>query len=162
MEFKDNLRVLAEAIERESVLIHRSALIDGYKELFKLNTIGVGKFVKKAAELGGKKGAITLKERYEVMTDKLSEALDLLTIIAESSRLITFMETSVENMEIQIEGSILVEAIPQSKKPVCEPMAGFFAGFLTELLQSKYSIVEVSCQAQGHEKCTFKIKKEAK
>jgi len=162
MEFRDNLRILAEAIERESVLIHRSALIDGYKELFKLNKLGIGAFVKKAAELGGKKGAITLKERYEVTTDKLSEALDLLTIIAESSRLITFMETSVENMEIYVEGSILVEAIPESKKPVCEPMAGFFSGFLTELLQTKYNVVEVSCQAQGHEKCTFKIKKEAK
>ncbi len=162
MEFRDNLRILAEAIERESVLIHRSALIDGYKELFKLNTIGVGKFVKKAAELGGKKGAITLKERYEVATDKLSEALDLLTIIAESSRLITFMEYSLENMELYIEGSILVEAIPQSKKPVCEPMSGFFSGFLTELLQTKYNITETQCQAQGHEKCIFKIKKEAK
>ncbi|GAB6078556.1 4-vinyl reductase [Hydrogenobaculum acidophilum] len=160
MEFRDNLRILAEAIERESVLIHRSALIDGYKELFKLNAIGVGKFVKKAAELGGKKGAITLKERYEVTTDKLSEALDLLTIIAESSRLITFMETSLEKMEIYIEGSILVEAIPESKKPVCEPMAGFFSGFLTELLQTKYNVTEISCQAQGHEKCVFKIKKE--
>ncbi len=160
MEFKDNLRILAEAIERESVLIHRSALIDGYKELFKLNTIGVGKFVKKAAELGGKKGAITLKERYEVSTDKLTEALDLLTIIAESSRLITFLEYSIENMEIYVEGSILVEAIPQSKKPVCEPMAGFFAGFLSELLQAKYSVEEISCQAQGKEKCIFKIKKE--
>lgn len=160
MEFKDNLRILAEAIERESVLIHRSALIDGYRELFKLNVVGVGKFVKKAAELGGKKGAITLKERYGVSTDKLSEALDLLTIIAESSRLITFMEYSIENMEIYVEGSILVEAIPQSKKPVCEPMAGFFSGFLSELLQSKYSVEEISCQAQGKEKCVFKIKKE--
>ena len=120
----------------------------------------MGKFIKKAAELGGKKGAITLKERYEVSTDKLSEALDLLTIISESSRLITFLEYSLDNMEIYVEGSILVEAIPKSKKPVCEPMAGFFSGFLSELLQAKYSITELSCQAQGKDNCVFKIKKE--
>lgn len=158
MEFKDNLKALAEAIEKESVLIHRSALIDGYKELFKLSGFGIGKFINKAAELGGKKGAITLKERYGVSTDILSEALDLLSIIAESSRLITFMEYNLEKMEIYMEGSILVEAIGESKKPVCEPIGAFFKGFLKELLGKKFEVTEVECQAQGKERCIFKLK----
>ena len=155
---KDNIRALAEAIERESVLIHRDALIDGYRDVYKLSKLGIDRIIKKAAEYGGKKGARTLKERYGVYTDRLDEALELLTIIAESSRLIDLLEYDIETMEIRVEGSILVEAIGKSQKPVCKPMAGFFKGFLTDLLDKKYEVEEVSCAAQGHEKCTFKIK----
>ncbi len=160
MEFGEKLMMLTEAIASESVLIHKSALIDGYKELFKLNIMGVGKFIRKAAELGGKKGAITLEDRYNISTKNLSEALDLLAIIAESSRVITFLEYSLDNMEIYIDGSLLVEAVPQNKKPVCDPIAGFFSGFLSELLKSKYNVVETSCKPQGKERCIFKIEKE--
>jgi len=155
---KDNIRALAEAIERESVLIHRDALIDGYRDIHKLSRLGIEGIVRKAAEYGGKKGARTLKERYGVFTDRLDEALELLTIIAESSRLIDLFEFDLSSMEIYVEGSILVEAVGKSQKPVCRPMASFFKGFLTELLGRKFEVEEVSCTAQGHERCTFKIK----
>lgn len=42
-------------------------------------------------------------------------------------------------------------------KPVCEPMAGFFEGFLGELLNKKISVKEIKCRAQGAERCVFKI-----
>ncbi len=155
---KDNIRALAEAIERESVLIHRDALIDGYRDVYKLSKLGIDRIIKKAAEYGGKKGAKTLKERYGVYTDRLDEALELLTIIAESSRLIDLFEYDLESMEIYIEGSILVEAIGKSQKPVCKPMAGFFKGFLTDLLDKKFEVEEVTCAAQGYERCTFRVK----
>ncbi len=155
---KDNIKALAEAIERESVLIHRDALIDGYRDLHKLSKFGIDRIIKKAAEYGGKKGAKTLKERYGVFTDRLDEALELLTILAESSRLVNLLEFDINSMEIYVEGSILVEAIGSSKKPVCKPMAGFFKGFLSELLGKKFDVEEVSCAAQGNEKCVFKIK----
>ncbi|WP_457601622.1 V4R domain-containing protein [Hydrogenivirga sp.] len=155
---KDNIRALAEAIERESVLIHRDALIDGYRDVYKLSKLGIDRIIKKAAEYGGRKGAKTLKERYGVYTDRLDEALELLTIIAESSRLIDLLEYDLDSMEIHIEGSILVEAIGKSQKPVCKPMAGFFKGFLTDLLDKKYEVEEVACAAQGYDKCTFRIK----
>jgi len=155
---KDNIRALAEAIERESVLIHRDALIDGYRDVYKLSKLGIDRIIKKAAEYGGRKGAKTLRERYGVYTDRLDEALELLTIIAESSRLIDLLEYDIESMQIQIEGSILVEAIGKSQKPVCKPMAGFFKGFLSDLLDKKFEVEEVSCAAQGYEKCTFRIK----
>jgi len=153
----DKLRILAEAIERESVLIHRAALIDGYKDLHKLSKFGIDKIIKKATEYGGKKGARILKDRYNLYTDRLDEALDILTIIAESSRLLDIFEYDIEKMEIRVEGSILVEAIGESKKPVCEPMAGFFKGFLSELLEKNIDVKEVQCQAQGKDKCIFKI-----
>jgi Predicted hydrocarbon binding protein (contains V4R domain) len=78
-------------------------------------------------------------------------------VIAESSRLIDVFEFDIDAMEIRVEGSILVEAVGSSKKPVCEPMAGFFAGFLSELLGKKVEVKETACAAQGHEKCIFKI-----
>ncbi len=155
---KDNIRALAEAIERESVLIHRDALIDGYRDIYKLSKFGIDRIIKKAAEYGGKKGAKTLKERYGVYTDRLDEALELLTIIAESSRLIDLFEFDLPSMEIYVEGSILVEAIGKSQKPVCKPMAGFFKGFLTDLLDRKFDVEEVTCAAQGYDRCTFRIK----
>jgi len=155
---KDNIKALAEAIERESVLIHRDALIDGYRDVYKLSKLGIDRIIKKAAEYGGKKGAKTLKERYGVYTDRLDEALELLTIIAESSRLIDLMEFDISSMEIYVEGSILVEAIGKSQKPVCKPMAGFFKGFLSDLLDRKFEIEEVTCASQGYEKCTFRVK----
>ncbi len=155
---KDNIRALAEAIERESVLIHRDALIDGYRDVYKLSRFGIDRIIKKAAEYGGKKGAKTLKERYGVYTDRLDEALELLTIIAESSRLIDLMEYDLESKEIYVEGSILVEAIGKSQKPVCKPMAGFFKGFLTDLLDKKFEVEEITCAAQGYDRCTFRIK----
>ncbi len=154
----DKLRILAEAIERESVLIHRAALIDGYKDLHKLSKLGIDKIIKKATEYGGKKGARILKDRYNLYTDRLDEALDILTIIAESSRLLDIFEYDIEKMEIKVEGSILVEAVGTSEKPVCEPMAGFFKGFLSELLEKSIEVKEIQCQAQGKEKCVFKIK----
>ncbi len=155
---KDNIRALAEAIERESVLIHRDALIDGYRDIYKLSKLGIDRVIKKAAEYGGRKGAKTLKERYGIYTDRLDEALELLTIIAESSRLIDLMEYNIDTLQIHVEGSILVEAIGKSQKPVCKPMAGFFKGFLTELLDRKYEVDEVTCAAQGYERCTFRIR----
>ncbi len=155
---KDHIKALAEAIERESVLIHRDALIDGYKDIHRLSKFGIDRIIKKAAEYGGKKGAKTLRERYGVYTDRLDEALELLTIIAESSRLIDLMEYDLDKMEIYVEGSILVEAVGKSEKPVCKPMAGFFKGFLTDLLDKKFEIEETSCAAQGNKRCTFKIK----
>ncbi len=155
---KDNIKALAEAIERESVLIHRDALIDGYRDVHRFSKFGIDKLIKKAAEYGGKKGAKTLKERYGVYTDRLDEALELLTIIAESSRLIDFFEFDLNTMEIHVEGSILVEAVGKNEKPVCKPMAGFFKGFLSELLERKFEVEEVSCAAQGYERCTFKIR----
>ncbi|HIC97991.1 MAG TPA: 4-vinyl reductase [Aquificaceae bacterium] len=155
---KDNIKALAEAIERESVLIHRDALIDGYRDAYKLSRFGMDRVIKKAAEYGGKKGARTLKERYGVYTDRLDEALELLTIIAESSRLIDLMEFDMEKMEIYVEGSILVDAVGKSQKPTCRPMAGFFKGFLMELLGKRFEVEEVSCEAQGRERCTFRIR----
>ncbi len=155
---KDNIKALAEAIERESVLIHRDALIDGYRDVHKFAKFGIDRLIQKAAEYGGRKGARTLKERYGVYTDRLDEALELLTIIAESSRLIDFFEFDLSNMVIQVEGSILVEAVGKSEKPVCRPMAGFFKGFLSELLDKKFDVEEISCTAQGYGRCTFKIK----
>jgi predicted hydrocarbon binding protein len=133
----DKFRALAEAIERESVLVHRAALIDGYRDIYKFSNLGIDKLIKKATEYGGKKGAKILKERYGVITDRLDEALEILTVIAESSRLIDVFEFDMDTMEIRVEGSILVEAVGSSKKPVCEPMAGFFSGFLSELLGKK-------------------------
>ena len=153
----DKFRALAEAIERESVLVHRAALIDGYRDIYKYSTFGIDKLIKKAAEYGGKKGAKILKERYGVYTDRLDEALEMLTVIAESSRLIEVFEFDVEAKEIRVEGSILVEAVGKSSKPICEPMAGFFAGFLSELLEKKIDVKETKCAAQGHERCVFKI-----
>ncbi|MFN3598180.1 MAG: V4R domain-containing protein [Aquificaceae bacterium] len=159
MEYlKDKFRALAEAIERESVLVHRAALIDGYRDLYKLNRLGIDKVIKKATEYGGKKGAKILKERYGIYTDRLDEALDILTVVAESSRLLDVFEYDLDNMEIRVDGSILVEAVGESKKPVCEPMAGFFEGFLSELLEKKIGVKEVACKAQGSERCIFKIR----
>ncbi len=154
---ESTLRAIAEAIERESVLIHRDALIDGYREIMKLSKLGADMIVRKAAEYGGKKGAITLKERYGVYTDIFEDAMKFLSVIAESSRMIDLFEYNISSMEIHIEGSILVEAVGSSDKPVCKPMASFFKGFLTELLGKEVNVQEVSCQAQGKEKCVFKI-----
>jgi len=158
MEYlKDKFRALVEAIEKESVLVHRAALVDGYRDIYKLNKLGIDKVIKKATNYGGKKGAKILKERYGIYTDRLDEALDILTVIAESSRLLDVFEYDLDKMEIRVDGSILVEAIESSKSPVCEPMAGFFEGFLSELLDKKISVKEVACKAQGHERCIFKI-----
>ncbi|RMH80351.1 MAG: 4-vinyl reductase [Acidobacteria bacterium] len=158
MEYlKDKFRALAEAIERESVLIHRAALVDGYKDLYKFSKLGLDKVIKKATEYGGRKGAKILKERYGIYTDRLDEAMDILTVIAESSRLLDVFEYNLEKMEVYVDGSILVEAVGESKKPVCEPMAGFFEGFLSELLGKNLSVREVACRAQGNERCLFKI-----
>ncbi len=158
MEYlKDKFRTLAEAIERESVLIHRAALIDGYRDIHKLSKLGIDRIIKKATNYGGKKGAKILKERYNIYVDRLDEALDILTIIAESSRLLDVFEYDLDKMEIFVDGSILVEAVGESKKPVCEPMAGFFEGFLSEFLEKNISVKEIACRAQGNERCIFKI-----
>ncbi|MCS7262866.1 MAG: 4-vinyl reductase [Aquificaceae bacterium] len=159
MEYlKDKFRALAEAIERESVLVHRAALVDGYRDIHKLSNLGVDKVIKKATDYGARKGARILKERYGIYTDRLDEALDILTVIAESSRLLDVFEYDLESMEIRVDGSILVEAVGKSDKPVCEPMAGFFEGFLSELLGKKLSVKETACRAQGYDRCIFKIK----
>ena len=155
---KDEIKTLAEAIERESVLIHKDALIEAYRDIHKIAKFGFDRLIKKAAEFGGKKGAKTLKEKYGIYTDRLDEALDVLTIISESSRMISLFEYDINDMEIRVEGSIIVEAISKSDKPVCQPIAGFFKGFLNEFLEKEFDVQEVKCQAQGYDKCVFKIK----
>ncbi|MEN3034579.1 MAG: V4R domain-containing protein [Aquificaceae bacterium] len=157
MELKDKFRALAEAIERESVLVHRTALVDGYRDIYKLNRLGIDKVIKKATKFGGQKGARILKERYGIYADRLDDGLEILAVISESSRLLEVFEYDLNNLEIKVDGSILVEAVGKSTKPVCEPMAGFFEGFLGELLERNISIKETACKAQGHERCIFKI-----
>lgn len=106
----DKFRALAEAVERESVLVHRAVVIDGYRDIYKLSNLGIDKLIKKATGYGGRKSAKILKERYGVITDRLDEALEILTVIAESSRLIDVFEFDTDAMEIRVESSILVEA----------------------------------------------------
>ena len=56
MEYlKDKFRALAEAIERESVLVHRAALVDGYRDIYKLSKLGIDKVIKKATNYEGSK-----------------------------------------------------------------------------------------------------------
>jgi len=80
-----------------------------------------------------------------------------LSVIAESSRMIDLFEYNMGSMEIYVEGSILVEAMGRSDKPVCRPMAAFFKGFLSELLGKDIDVKETECQAQGKERCVFKM-----
>ena len=159
---EDYLKILLDAAENESIFIHKAAVLDGYRDLLKLSSFGIGKFLKKATEIGGKKGAHVLKEQYNISIGKnLSDGLYILTAVSEMSRVVSSMEYSVDKMEIYIDRSLLVESVPESKKPVCEPISGFFKGFLNELLNGHYNIEEISCKAQGYDRCIFKIIEES-
>ncbi|NPB06788.1 MAG: 4-vinyl reductase [Aquificae bacterium] len=154
---RDEIRTLAEAIERESVLIQRDALVDIFRDLHRVSRFGVGRLINKAAEFTGKKGAKTLKEKYGLYTDRLEDAAEVLSILSESSRFLNYLEFDPALMEIRTEGSLFVEAVPQSEKPVCGPLAAFFKGFLTEFLEKPHEVKELRCQAQGGEQCVFRV-----
>lgn len=145
-------------IKRESVLVNRDALMDAYREIFKLAGFGLGGVLKKTGELAWKQGIKHIKEQFAVDTESLDDVITGLSSITVESGMAKNVEWDSDSRQIYIQGSLMAQSIGTSKRPVCYPLSGFIKGFVNEFAGTAMDVEEIQCQAQGHLCCTFQLK----
>lgn len=147
-------------IKRESVLVNRDALMDAYREIFKLAGFGLGGVLKKTGELAWKQGIKHIKEQFAVDTESLHEVVSGLSSVTVESGMAKQVEWDAASRQIYVQGSLMAQAIETHKRPVCYPLSGFIKGFINEFAGTSMDVEEIQCQVQGYPCCTFQLKGE--
>ncbi len=154
---------LKEYLETEGLIFPKEPIKEFYSQIFKLSGFGIGGIMNISGKKAGSVGAKIVKK----MIDNEEELKDLNKIFSyikeffEETNIcknITF-KTNNSDIEFFIENSIFAEAVSGSKKPVCIPLSGAVSGFLEEITGEKWECKETSCMSQGHEKCSFSVKR---
>ncbi len=150
----DRERVMATILE-ESVLIDKQGIVALYDAVRKMMGFGLGALLYRAGKTGGKQGATLLVDRLGLQGEALLEAL---VVAFNTSRWgqAELVRPDEGPWSLQVHHSVLASQI-QSKKPVCHPIAGYWAGFLEVALGRPVEVREVQCVATGDEACVFEV-----
>ncbi len=150
----DTQRV-TEIILEESVLIDKQGIVALYDAVRKMMGFGLGALLYRAGKTGGKQGARLLAERLGLQGEALVEAL--IAAFNTSRWGQADLERPAEGpWVLKVKDSVLGANL-QSKKPVCHPIAGYWAGFLEVALGRAVEVREVQCAATGAEACLFEV-----
>ncbi len=145
---------IREAIVAESVLVDRQGVVALYEAIHKMVGFGLGGLLYRAGKTGGMQGARLLADRFQLQGEDLLQALLIAFNTARWGR--AELNRTTEPWTLHIYDSVLGQHL-KSKKPVCHPIAGYWAGFLQTALGKEVQVREVQCMAQGHDHCVFEI-----
>jgi len=139
----------------ESVLIDKQGIVALYEAVRKMMGFGLGALLYRAGKTGGRQGGRLLAQRLQLQGDAL---LDALVLAFNTSRWgHARLQREQEPWTLHVRDSVLATNI-QSKKPVCHPIAGYWAGFLEIALDRGVDVREVRCAATGAEECVFEVR----
>ncbi len=141
-------------IQEESVLIDRQGIVALYEAAQKMMGLGLGGLLYRAGKLGGRQGAQLLAQRLQLQGEDLLQALVIAFNTARWGQ--ARLERHAQPWTLYVENSLLGQHL-KAKKPVCHPIAGYWAGFLEEALGRAVELREVRCMAMGHEACEFEV-----
>ncbi len=145
---------VTEAVLAESVLIDKQGIVALYESVRKMMGFGLGALLYRAGKTGGQQGARLLAQRLHLEGEQLLEALVLAFNLSRwgQARLVR----GDGPWTLYVRESVLATNI-RSKKPVCHPIAGYWAGFLHVALGREVEVREVTCAATGAEECVFEV-----
>ncbi len=149
----DEQRVI-QMVQAESVLIDKQGVVALYEAVRKMMGFGLGGLLYRAGKTAGRQSAALLAQRLGIAGEELLDALVIAFNAAHWGQ--ARLERHSTPWRLEVRDSLLA-ANTQSKKPVCHPIAGYWAGFLETALQREVEVREVACAATGAEACIFEI-----
>lgn len=147
--------LVRQAILEESVLVDKQGIVALYDAVHRMMGFGLGGLLYRAGKTGGIRGARALAERFGLAGEELLEALLVAFNTARWGR--AELDRSSEPWTLHVYDSVLGQGL-QSKKPVCHPIAGYWAGFLETVLGRPVDVRETQCMAAGADHCVFEIR----
>lgn len=141
-------------ITQESVLVDKQGIVGLYEAAQKMMGLGLGGLLYRAGKVGGRRGAELLVQRLGLQGEDLLRALVVAFNTARWGEATLHTESTPWVLEVR--NSVLGAGL-QSKRPVCHPIAGYWAGFLEVALGREVEVKEVTCMAQGAEACRFEV-----
>ncbi len=145
---------IAATVLEESVLVDKQGIVALYDAVRKMMGLGLGGLLYRAGKTGGRQGARLLAERLHLSGDALVEGL--LVAFNTSRWGEAALQREGEPWMLTVRDSVLATNL-ESKKPVCHPIAGYWAGFLETALERPVEVREIRCAATGAEACEFEI-----
>ncbi len=152
---RDETQVVVQTILEESVLIDKQGIVALYDAVRKMMGFGLGALLYRAGKTGGRQGAQLLAQRLGLHGERL---LDALVIAFNTSRWgQARLVRQTEPWHLHVRDSVLGANL-ESKKPVCHPIAGYWAGFFEVAFDRPVEVREVQCAATGATECLFEIR----
>ncbi len=149
-----NPEQVRKMIVAESALIDKRGIVSLYEAVHKMMGFGLGGLLYRAGKMGGRQGAEMLAQRLNLQGEDLLEAL---CVAFNASR---WGEAQLDRTQtpwlLRVRDSVLGQHL-HNKKPVCYPIAGYWAGFLEVALNRPVEVREVACMALGHPECVFEV-----
>ncbi|HEY57101.1 MAG TPA: hypothetical protein G4O04_00865 [Anaerolineae bacterium] len=144
-----------QAVLDESVLVDRQGIVTLYEAVHKMMGIGLGGLLYRAGKIAGRQSAALLQERLQLAHEDLIEGLVVAFNTARWGH--AQLERTEPTWRLTVQGSVLASQM-RSKKPVCHPIAGYWAGFLEFATQRAVDVQEVQCAATGAPACVFEVR----
>ncbi|NPA06823.1 MAG: hypothetical protein GXO54_05395 [Chloroflexi bacterium] len=149
-------QVVRETILAESVLIDKQGILGLYEAVRKMMGFGLGGLLYRAGKTAGHRSADLLAQRLNVQGEDLLTALTIAFNTARWGQA-ELQRTNGDTWTLVVRDSVL-GANMESKKPVCHPIAGYWAGFLERALGRSVDVREVECMATGAPACRFEVR----
>jgi len=147
--------LVKQTVLAESVLIDKQGIVALYESVRKMMGFGLGALLYRAGKTGGRQGGRLLAQRLHLQGEDLLEALVLAFNTSRWGR--ARLVRATQPWMLRVRDSVLATQI-QSKKPVCHPIAGYWAGFLEIALGRGVDVREIRCAATGAEECVFEVR----
>ncbi len=142
-----------QLVIQNSILVARDIIVDMYT--------GMERFLKLAGGLlyniskrAGKLMAQRLKEAGLLDENNYLDVLAYSFVRAGYAEKVEY-ERSEGKVVFRVQGSLLGSRIGRRKKPVDQPIAGFIAGWMEEVLGKRVDVKETRCTACGAPYCVF-------
>lgn len=143
-----------QTVMEESVLVDKQGIVTLYEAVHKMMGIGLGGLLYRAGKIAGRQSAGLLQERLQLAQEDLIEGLVVAFNAARWGH--AQLERTEPTWRLTVQDSVLASQM-HSKKPVCHPIAGYWAGFLEFATQRSVDVHEVACAATGAPACVFEV-----
>ncbi|ADC90198.1 4-vinyl reductase 4VR [Thermocrinis albus DSM 14484] len=155
----DDLRIRG-ALRKHGFFVLKEPVQEFYKSMFRFTGIGLGGILHMAGKSAGLKAGRLILELTEGKVDRsnLRDVLEVFLVETGTIESIVEWEMGEDSILLSVKGSVFAEGM-ESKKPVCIPLQGGFAGVLEVLLGGRWEGKEIECKACGGEVCKFELRK---
>ncbi len=149
-------------LKEKGFVVLKEPVQEFYRNLFKFTGIGLGGLLNMAGKSAGQIAGKLLKELAsgeDLSVDDFKKLLEVFLLETGTVSEIKRWEVTDNGIIIGIKGSVF-SASQDSKKPMCIPLQGGFAGVMEAFFGGKWSCKEIECERMGEDTCTFEIRRE--
>lgn len=150
------------ALREKGFVVLKEPVQEFYRNLFKFTGIGLGGLLNLAGKSAGQIAGKLLKDLVlgeDLSMNDFKKLLEVFLLETGTVSEIKRWEVSDNGVIIGIKGSVF-SVSQDSKRPMCIPLQGGFAGVMEAFFGGKWSCKEIECESMGADTCTFEIKRE--